>query len=395
MLISYFSTYTVFLYLFFIHSLIFLFPRTRKLKEISKKKMAEFLKECARRLDEGVAAEKVLESMRERYTTPGCMKVKTCIVRRLCNADPQFDQALKTAIARVHPDLESPRRLALCELVRRAAWQGKFVTGDIEADQILKAMPPYLPRNVRDLHVTPSEIRECKKRARVSRLVKNHERVVVDGCVLLSKARHDLRHATTLSDLALSLMLLTGRRQCEILSGQSTFEAMDTTPFAARFTGQAKRRGLRTYEALQTKTDDQQTKADDHQTKSDEICYVIPLLDDFFTIWQGYQRLRALQEGKVLDRDQTSRKYQSLLSRRLHEVFPDAKHPHGLRGVYACMALRAFTWGDMSDSFVTMCILGHRDLDESLVYTTFDVGESFVTCHGKSLGTGHLTPRLT
>lgn len=348
----------------------------------------EFLKECAHRLDEGVAAEKVLESMRERYTTPGCMKVKTCIVRRLCNADPQFDEALQTAIAKVPPGIEPPRRRALYELVRHAAWHGKFVTGDIEADQILKAMPPYLPRNVRDLHVTPSEIRECKKRARVSRLVKNHARVVVDGCALLSKARHDLRHATTLSDLALSLMLLTGRRQCEILSGQSTFEATDTTLFAARFTGQAKRRGLRTYEALQTKTDDQ-------QTTSEEVCYVIPLLDDFFTIRQGYQRLQTLQEGKVLDRDQTSRKYQSLLSRRLHEVFPDAKHPHGLRGVYACMALRAFTWGDMSDSFVTMCILGHRDLDESLVYTTFDVGESFVTCHGKSLGTGHLTPRLT
>ena len=60
------------------------------------------------------------------------------------------------------------------------------------------------------------------------------------------------------------------------------------------------------------------------------------------------------------------------------------------------MALRLFDWGDYSQAYVTMCILGHAGLHESLVYTPFCLGEDFEMASGATapLGRGLLTESL-
>lgn len=324
-----------------------------------------FLRECATWLDEGMPAADVLRRMRERYSTPDCMKVKTCLVRKLCKHDPAYRTALEEQLAQLSDVHERERVRALIE---RATSASRCRTGDDVADAILAQLPPSLPRNVRDLHVTTEEFRACKKNARRARLEKNSEKRVVDGVLLLETSRETLRTASTVAELALALMLLTGRRQCELLSGHSVFSADPDCAYAAIFRGQAKR-------------------------KSSDCAYRIPLLYDYESVHAAYERLRAMQGQETLTRERTSRKYQSLLSRVLthDETFQAVGRVHGLRGVYACMALRAFTWAGRSDSFVTMCILGHCDLDESLVYTTFDIGTAFVDRYGASLGEGPLT----
>ena len=74
-------------------------------------------------------------------------------------------------------------------------------------------------------------------------------------------------------------------------------------------------------------------------------------------------------------------------------LWNDCGTVHGLRGVYACACLRLFEWGDYSDAFVAMCVLGHASLKESLVYTTFRLD---LPADVARLGRGALTePRFT
>ena len=269
----------------------------------------EFLKHCAALLEEGRPGEEVLSIMRERYKTAGCLKVKTCIVRKLCEKEGES-----------------------------------------------------LPRNVRDLHVTLEEVRKCKRESRKARLMKNAKRTVVRGEEMVAVSREGMREATTVSDLALCIMFCTGRRSCEVLCGGSSFLPVPGSEYASLFLGQAKRGGQRKR----------------REDAPPAFPYVIPLLAPYDEVLSAYERLRRMQGNALLSKEAASRRYQPLLSRRLvarGDALSDANKPHGLRGSYVCTVLRAFLWGEKSDSYVVMKCLGHGDLDESLVYTTFDVGK--------------------
>jgi hypothetical protein len=192
----------------------------------------------------------------------------------------------------------------------------------------------------------------CKRAHAQSALTKNRQRVRVDGRALLARAR-TLVEAPLAADaraLTLALSLLTGRRQCELLNGASRFDAAGAR--ALRFDGQAKRRG--------------QAPA-----------YDIPTLAPAASIVAALRALQARTQGGANAR--VSARYQSALSRYLKSdaVWAPCGRVHALRGLYACMCIRLFEWGDASDAFVAMRILGHRGLGESLVYTPFDLGEAF------------------
>jgi hypothetical protein len=202
---------------------------------------------------------------------------------------------------------------------------------------------------------------------------KNSRQVCVSGRVLLGHARQQLTTATTVFDLALSLLLVTGRRTCEILNGTTRFEAHGL--HSVLFIGQAKR--------------------------TDADAYVIPVLARAADVILAMGRLRDLQTHGTVDNDECSRKYQSGLRRRLlsDKTWAQCGRVHALRGVYVCMSLRLFEWTGVgvvgerpSDAYVAMCILGHRGLMESLVYTPFSVGDDFGD--EPTLGQGHLTWRV-
>ena len=44
----------------------------------------DFLRACAKRLDDGEDAAPVLQALRDRYTTVRALSVKTCLVRSFC-----------------------------------------------------------------------------------------------------------------------------------------------------------------------------------------------------------------------------------------------------------------------------------------------------------------------
>ena len=252
----------------------------------------EFRKQCAAALDAGTPASEVMAWLRARYTTARSLQVQTCLVRQLC----------------------------------------KDTTHS----------------NVLALRVTRDEVRAIKRDRAQTAIGKNRTMRRIDGGALLREAHARLRdEATPTLDLALALLLLTGRRTCEVLNGRSVLA--HEGPYAVRFGGQAKQRRV-----------------------SGEA-YVIPTLVPAECVVEAMARLRVRQRHAQLSNRETSRRYQGSLSRRLVEVAPSVGCVHGLRGAYACLALRLFDWGDASPAFVTMTILGHRGLHESLVYTPFSL----------------------
>ena len=150
-------------------------------------------------------------------------------------------------------------------------------------------------------------------------------------------------------------MVLTGRRTCELLNGKSSFDA--DGDHAVWFHGQAKTRS------------------------ASRTGFRIPVLAPSDWILHAFAALRARQcIQSPMDNRATSRRYQSLLSRAIHRdaLLSHCGCVHGLRGVYACMCVQLFRWvGHPSPAFVTMHILGHCGLHESLVYTPFHLGDDF------------------
>lgn len=299
--------------------------------------MANFLKECAADLDKGVFASEVLERMRERYHTLPCLKVKVCLVRQLCRVCPEYEVSWKL----LHEALSEERP----ELLMRE-------DTDPEVREYMRRLPPKLSHNARQLRLTHKEQTMCKRTAERRVLQRNRTRVCVDGRRLLRVARENVRDLKRirLPSLALSLMLLTGRRTCEILNGRSCFEHEGV--HTLRFVGQAKKRGC-------------------------VESYTIPVLDDTEVLLEAMRVLREMQSHVQLDNKTTSRRYQSRLSREtLDSTYQGCVH--GLRGIYTCMALELFRWErTFTPNFVAACILGHCGLEESLTYTTFYLGDDW------------------
>lgn len=301
----------------------------------------DFLQDCARRLDCGEDANMVLQDMKTRYTTVRALNVKTCIVRGMCESTNEYKSVQEHN--RMHPD-----------------------------DR--KTLPHRVSTNVQRLKVTREEMKACKRLQTQSAVKKNMRMLRVDGRGILDTCRRTLQQADVASIplLALSLMLLTGRRTCEVLNGQSTFTKHDRFEYAIVFRGQAKRR------------------------HKEVASFDIPVLACPDTVLHAMSVLRsrtgtpeAMNERDVCPNDKhpdinqrTSRRYQSWLSRTLrnHTVLGQAGHPHSLRGLYACMCTKLFEWeDDYAPAYIAMRILGHCGLQESLVYTPYHLGDDFAS----------------
>lgn len=318
----------------------------------------QFLRECASRLDAGEDAACVMVDLRARYTTVRCVNVKACLVRGMCAPTEEHREACRALVAR-RPDLAPSYDDATGTFAR-----------DVDRT-LLSDLPPRCSENVRRFTVSRNELRECKRVSARNAIVKNKFSERVRGRELLRHAREVLATAgacASVPELTFALMLATGRRECEILNGRSAFAPH--TEHSMTFRGQAKKRG-----------------------PADEI--VIPTLARADDVAAALVELRKRQAHATLTNRETSLRYQSYLSRSLARAAPwsQCRKVHSLRGVYACMVTRLFDWGAHSHAFVTMCVLGHTGLTESLVYTPYHVGDDFGD--EPSLGRGHFTEWLT
>jgi hypothetical protein len=300
--------------------------------------------------------------MKERYTTVQCLNVKTCIVRKMCSPSSEYTLAFD-AICKANP--------GILEELKDGNTQHN------DARTLLNSLPPRWSDNVRGLVISRTQMVQCKQLAARNAMYKNSKKIRVQGRKLVECARAVLRRircagydgvCETLVVVSFALMLTTGRRTCEVLNGNSSF--VKVGPYAVEFDGVAKRRG-----------------------KCPSIC--IPTLAPADDVLAGIEWLRIRQMGSILTNKETSLRYQSLLGRSLSSdpLWKDCKCVHGIRGVYVCAALRVFQWGEPTDAYIAMCILGHAGLKESLVYTTFHLGDDFHV--EPNLGAGQFTPFFT
>ena len=311
----------------------------------------DFLKSCAERL-KTESFENVLEDMRARYTTVRCLRVKTGLVRKLYNG-PDSEE-FEIALSKLLSAYSGNEREWILQITKRDSekgpWYGiKSLNAPLypEIAEELKKLPRRLPTNVWKLSISNRELKECKKLASDVKLKSNCKRLKVNGTGILNHCRKvvDNFEEYTMYELALSIIFLTGRRTCEIMNGKSLF--FDTkTPFFVIFQGQLKKK------------------------KTDKYC--IPFLHDPSSIRKAFEHLRLLQKKIPSENSKVSSKYAFLLQ---HRIFKEALKIHNLRKVYACLCLKLFSWGDPSDLYICMHILGHNDLTETIVYNVIDVGD--------------------
>lgn len=319
----------------------------------------QFLADCAHRLEAGESSDDVLASMKRRYTTTRSLDKHTCLVRSLYAGPPS--DAFVSAVERVLNSLQDAPNLQT--RFQTAVAQGATFrhggSGDAEVDDLLKGLPSPLPTNVTGLRVTREEKRDIKVASAKATMKKNAHMVRVRGREMLADARSALTQSVAGSDVhALALLLLTGRRTCELFNGSSTLTLPDDAKdceYVVKFSGQAKRR-----------------------RRGGDDDYLIPTLApaaDVVAAWTAFRNVHSNELGNTM----AGRLHQSRLRGAFlrHETFRDVGHVHGLRGTYACMALRLFDWGVATPSYVAMIILGHTGLQEAQDYMVFHIGDGF------------------
>ena len=305
-------------------------------------------------LKQGEPGSVVLEKMRSHYSTLSCLRVNTGVLRNMYDGDenPEFLREFEN-IKREFPDKLDQIQKSLHPKIANG-----IVLNHIDSEELgqkLKSLPSRLPENVRTIHITKKESKICKKNGIKTRMASTIQKKSVNGRTLLQHARSTLRDPQCgMYELMLALLLLSGRRMCEICNGKSSFEMK--SEYIMSFIGQAKR------------------KTGDPEFEIPCLCPV-PLLQDAII------RLRKMQHVIPSTNKEVTSKYGSGLRQHLlkHNVYQVSEKIHNLRKIYSCIAFKLFDWNNAGELYIGMNILGHGDVDEPIVYTNFDVqleGES-------------------
>lgn len=212
-----------------------------------------------------------------------------------------------------------------------------------------------------DLRVTRKVAESCVTQSVATRLRRNEEMMTIaDGDAVIQIAAETLRdESATLPEMFLALCLLSGRRFAEIANGRSTFKPVKSSKYATLFEGQLKTRSKK--------------------------AYTIPLLVTYSTFSDGVRELRrrqglgvsASEKGEtgvaLLENEKVSARYQGNTPAALDNMFPELKRTHDLRAAYATLVYATFDCGSMTFNRVTMQVLGHATLSQSLAYNTVRV----------------------
>lgn len=319
------------------------------------------------------ATVEVVRLLRSRYATAQSLATKMCCVRRAYNGPldargREVEEMLRALAA-------SRDEHALVDAV--VASYGRMAAAEDTPlhDAVRKHAHELLPRHVRRVCLTEAEKQLIKQQKRERTVAKHKHAPRVDGNGVLRHATSVVRNASRhgLYDLSLALLLVTGRRTCELLNGRSSFVCASegisdddgvqlvAPEYTLQFTGQLKvRKGMR-----------------------GEARYAIPTLMPALDVLSAIDVLRAKQKTtsddvRRITNAAVSRKYQSGLGQRLRSntEFASVRCVHALRGVYASIAYRMHDWKAWTLPAVVMRILGHVSAEESLAYTAMHVSYS-------------------
>ena len=277
---------------------------------------------------------------------------------------PSYDPSPLAALAPNEPDvaafLASPVSLQV-EIQRHHASKPSWSP---EAERELAKLQ-ILPVSMHTFKLSQAECVSLKAQQDAALMKKN------ENCVVVADAANLLKTVTTMLDKAQShhsfaalvfpLAIVSGRRQSELLNGQSTFVPSPLGSMYTVFQGQLKKHG-----------------------KSQS--YTIPLLVEYSTFVKGWTALRAKQAElstsgsysaitvAALSNAQVSKRYNKTLRRALLKSkpvvpgLPTGINEHVLRSMYAAYVYQCFQC-HASFARTIMGVLGHETLQDSLAYS--------------------------
>lgn len=327
----------------------------------------------ATQLLDGVSAENVIMAMKLVFTTDCSLKNYMSRVRI---SVLESDDARKFH-PKYHSDIKKLVRLAKSHsssLVRDAVgvflklpFKSQFmrrrfrnagipVTGDDKVDAFLSKMR-FVAKNILDFRTDMKHTRECRRVTEQHRLFANENLKLIDDATMKIDACREI--ITTASNahrngfnpgtppasvprVAIALLVVSGRRTAEILSGNSLFEPGCTVQ-STIFTGQLKTHLSHSYE--------------------------IPLLCSYADFRDAYEYLKHL--APTLESSSVNAKYASNLGYWSLRIFGKGVTPHDLRRLYATYVYEVYGYRDdrVSTNAVIKWLLGHGGLGTSLNYT--------------------------
>ena len=214
-----------------------------------------------------------------------------------------------------------------------------------------------LPDNMNTFCLANYDMMTSRHNQVLTLMERNRVRITVDkGADVLSKSIHILKYgADTNVDEILALLLISGRRETELLNGHSLFELIPGYPYHIKFTGVLK-------------------KKPDPMIQYSPDSRVIPLLCDATIFLNAFQRMRANQTSDTtsLSNKQISSRYCSQLGRASRRSFPTISKTHDLRGIYATFVYALF---QHTHSFPMVCMyaLSQDSIQDTLHYMSFEL----------------------
>jgi hypothetical protein len=297
----------------------------------------------------GDTAQAVMAMLRESCSSVGALSV--CISRIKAEVIPKLSmptcEALFPYIS--EPGVSEFIAMPLAEKVRIQRAHRADHSWSTQAEVSLRNLQ-LLPLNVSGLKLDEIELISLSR-------VRSRALIVKQDVINVYAAGTWLQHVislvlsstteSTFSQIAIPLLLLSGRRSTEVLNGKSSFlpsPSLSTT--TCWFTGQIKRRG------------------------GADAGYEIPLLCDFNVFAYGISILRAKQRGEQLEAAACNNRYHKMLNAEMTRICPQGKTAHALRAMYSAYVYYLYS-SNVTFNRAVMQILGHDKLEVSLSYNSW------------------------
>ena len=375
-----------------------------------------------KRLLDGEEGSTIVAEMRQRYSTDCSLMTRISAARRLymtsapsgkqTNRNPTLSASVRELereaekLGSAHPCskmirlfTEADLRTMYGEWRRRPHLQpGCVHTGPVQT--IFEKMR-VLPSNMDSFRAPTVTLQECIAENEEARLRKSETMSVVeDADKILAKAVAILREpeSRTLSEVIVSLCIVSGRRLGEIASPRSRFWPMtgdggdggdggderlahELAPRRLHLTGGR-------VQAAPAGKDGKSAVYYAHgvmfegQLKQNRLLplppYAIPLVGATAAQFlAGIANLRSRQDDDLSKRTQSeiSSLYQSNARKYIKAEIPAFRKQHEARAFYAACVYKAFDWKRLSEPRVVMYVLGHQNMNFFVNYKSVQIGK--------------------
>lgn len=340
--------------------------------------MENFLTKQVNELKRGVEGSDVVENIRRHYNTEYSFEKGISKVRRLYLEQnirgSRFDESLQSVIDYIQSSSTVDKEPIVNKLMRLKALPvidqydtlkrvGKTtlcVDDALDCDfkkRLCESFRCLLPSNMQSFELRNKDRLTGKTNKHNSLVRRNQTIIEIHEAETICQSQFEvLKNGSKYKvNEIIALLFVSGRRECEILNGRSTFLPIAQKPHHAIFKGVLKKKS-----------------SPFEDTDVNDI--VIPLLCDFVTFEMAMKRMQSKQANDIstLSNKQISARYCSQLGNAQKKLFPMLSKPHDLRAVYVKYVEQMFTH-TLATPLLAMRCLGHDVMEDCLHYMNVSI----------------------